>query len=100
MALSGKKVLVLCLAALMVGVLPLPSAAAQIDKTLQPQGLNHAGVFTLKQLDPNLTGSGVKFAVISRSITYIDDEPQNDYRPNIEHNCFKNKQITFNDRIL
>ena len=45
-----------------------------------------------------MTGSGVKFAVICRSNTYIDGEPQNDYRPNIEHNCFKDKQLKFRDQ--
>ncbi len=98
MALSGKKLLVLCLMASMVAVQPLHSAAAQTNKPLQPQGLNHAGVYTLRKLDPNLTGSGVKFAVLCRSFTYIDGEPQNDYRPNINHRCFKNNQLTFNER--
>lgn len=65
---------------------------------LQPQGLNHAGIYTLRQIDPNLTGDGVKFAVISRSITYIDGEPQNDYRMDISHNCFKSIQFDFHDQ--
>jgi len=71
---------------------------AQPDKTLQPQGLNHAGIYALRQIDPGLTGAGVKFAVISRSITYIDGEPQNDYRPSIGHDCFKAKQLGFHDQ--
>ena len=82
----------------MVTVLPLRADAASTDKILQPQGLNYAGIYALRQADPNLTGSGVKFALLCRSITYIDGEPQNDYRPNVEHNCFKNNQITFNDQ--
>lgn len=98
MALSGKKLLVLCLMASMVAVQPLPIAAAQTNKTLQPQGLNRAGIYELRKSDPNLTGAGVKFAVICRSITYIDGEPQNDYRPNTEHRCFKENQLTFNDK--
>lgn len=77
---------------------PLTAIAAPADKTLQPQGLNHAGIYALRQIDPNLTGDGVKFAVISRSITYIDGEPQNDYQPNISHNCFKAAQFGFHNQ--
>ena len=77
---------------------PLTAIAAPADKTLQPQGLNHAGIYALRQIDPNLTGAGVKFAVISRSITYTDGEPQNDYQPNISHNCFKGVQFDFHDQ--
>jgi hypothetical protein len=69
----------------------------QTNKTLQPQALNHAGIYGLREIDPALTGSGVKFAVICRSITYIDGEPQNDYRPSAEHNCLTGKQLYFHD---
>ena len=110
MAQSGKKILGLCLIACVAAMLapvstvarPVPSTVEgaeglQTDETLQPQGLNCTGIYALRQLDPNLTGSGVKFAIICRSITYIDGEPQNDYQPNIEHNCFKDKQLNFTD---
>jgi len=70
--------------------------AGDANETLQPQGLNYAGIYALKQLDPNLTGAGVKFAVLCRSNTYIDGEPQNDYRP-AGHICFKDKQLNFKD---
>ncbi len=63
----------------------------------QPQGLDYCGLYALRQAQPGLTGAGVKFGVISRSFTYVDGEPQNDYRPNIEHNCFKAGQFEFND---
>jgi hypothetical protein len=62
-----------------------------------PQGLNYVGVYDLRRIDPDLTGAGVKFAVVSRSITYVDDEPQNDYRPSLEHVCFSDGQFTFHD---
>jgi hypothetical protein len=39
---------------------------------LQPQSLNHAGIYALRRIEPDLTGLGVRFAVICRSITYID----------------------------
>jgi hypothetical protein len=103
MAQSGKKILGLCLISCMAAMLALGNTIAkaeetQTDKTLQPQGLNCIGVYALRQLDPHLTGSGVKFAVICRSTTYIDGEPQNDYRASIEHNCFKDKQLKFSDQ--
>ena len=77
------------------------SAAAddsQDSNIIQPQGLEHTGVYALRELDPNLTGAGVKFAVISRSYNYINDEPQNDYRPDVSHNCFKMSQFGFKDQ--
>ncbi len=103
MAQSGKKILGLSLIACMVAMLAPVSTVAraegpQTDETLQPQGLNRTGIYALRQLDPNLTGSGVKFAIICRSITYIDGEPQNDYRPSTEHSCFQNKQLSFSDQ--
>ena len=63
----------------------------------QPQGLNFAGIYKLRQREPALDGSDVKFAVICRSFTYLNDEPQNDYRPDIMHNCFWNSRIAFHD---
>ena len=99
MAQSGKKILGLCLIACIAAMLAAGSAVAKAsDETLQPQGLNVSGIYALRQLDPNLTGSGIKFAVICRSNTYIDGEPQNDYRPSIEHSCFKDKQLKFRDQ--
>jgi len=102
MVQTVKKTLVLsliaCLAALLIPISAIAeSEEPQADKTLQPQGLNHAGIYALRQIDPYLTGAGVKFAIICRSITYIDGEPQNDYRPSIEHNCFKTTRFTFHD---
>jgi hypothetical protein len=106
MAQSGKKILGLCLFAGIAAMLAAGSATAAApvpsivegDETLQPQGLNVSGIYALRQLDPNLTGTGVKFAVICRSNTYIDGVPQNDYRPGIEHSCFKDKQLKFRDQ--
>ncbi|MDD5326422.1 MAG: S8 family serine peptidase [Phycisphaerae bacterium] len=98
MAHSGKRTFSLCLIVCTAVILTAGTAfAGDANETLQPQGLNYAGIYALKQLDPNLTGSGVKFAVLCRSNTYIDGEPQNDYRPAIEHSCFKNKQINLHD---
>jgi len=102
MGRSAKKMLVIglvaCVAVLSAHTDTAAAAeGAQTDKALQPQGLNHAGVYALRQIDPNLTGFGVRFAAICRSITYIDGQPQYDYRPSTEHNCLKGKLIAFHD---
>ena len=100
---SAKKTLVLglmaCVAAMLAPTNTIARAESQpIEKILQPQALNHAGIYELRQIDPNLTGSGVTFAVVCRSITYIDGEPQNDYRPSTKHNCLKGEQLSFHDQ--
>ena len=77
MALSAKNIIGSCLL-VCLAVLSVPTAAIadtlrpQTEKMLQPQGLDYTGVYALRQIDPNLTGAGVKFAVIARSITHID----------------------------
>jgi len=103
MGQSPKKVLFLGLMALLgiffahIGT-AAGADAAPIETILQPQALNHVGIFGLRESAPDLTGTGVKIAVICRSITYIDGEPQNDYRPNTEHNCFTGKQFAFHEQ--
>ena len=69
----------------------------ETSKALQPQGLNHSGIYALRRLDPSLTGVGVRYGVVSRSVTYIDGQPQNDYRPSVGHNCFEGRQFGFHD---
>ena len=102
MSYSTRKIVAICLIAF-IGLFPGPISIAagteepSSEKTVQPQGLDYAGIYRLRELDADLTGSGVKFAVVCRSITYIDGEPQNDYRPNIEHNCFKAEQFGFHE---
>jgi hypothetical protein len=101
MVWGDNKILGLCLIACMAAMLTPVSAVAGAEgpqTTLQPQGLNCTGIYELRQLDPDLTGSGVTFAILCRSTTYIDGEPQNDYRPTIEHSCFKDKQLKFSDQ--
>ena len=87
------------LIALWMGLFAFSQASAadssSSDKILQPQGLNYTGIYALRQTDPNLAGQGIKFAVVCRSITYVDGEPQNDYQPNINHKCFKAEQFNF-----
>ena len=93
--LSG---LVACMATLFSSVnIAAGTDNSQSNNILQPQGLEHTGVYALREIDPALTGAGVKFAIVSRSYTYIDNEPQNDYRPDISHNCFEMSQLVFKD---
>jgi len=74
------------------------AAPGQDDSALQPQALDRAGIYALRQADPNLTGAGVRFGVICRSRTYNEEgEPQNDYQPNAKHNCFQNARLSFYD---
>lgn len=92
-------VLTACTAVILAAASPAVGAEGeQSDKTLQPQGLSRTGIYALREIDPNLTGSGIKFAIVSRSITYIDGEPQNDYRPSTETNCLADRQLVFHDQ--
>ena len=96
---SAKKMLAMALTACLAAAGAVAAAEGlQADKVFQPRALNHAGINALRQIDSDLTGSGVKFAVICRSMSYANSEPQNDYRPNIEHNCFRAEQFAFHDR--
>lgn len=73
-------------------------AAESGAEPLQPQGLNQAGIYALRHIDPTLTGLGVRFAVICRSYTYDGGRfPRNDYRPNANHSCFRSAQFNFSD---
>ena len=65
---SSKKIFFLYLLANMMAMLTLMATAAiaeqkQTVNVLQPQALNHTGIYNLRQLDPNLTGDGIKFAL-------------------------------------
>jgi hypothetical protein len=85
------------IAALLIGSTGFAGRAmAQNGPISQPQGLNWAGVYALRGLDPNLTGAGVRVGIICRSFTQ-NDEPQNDYRPNTNHSCFQNAKLHFYD---
>ena len=67
------------LVAISLGAAGASIAAQPATITLQPQALDSAGIYKLRQLAPDLTGSGVTFAVIARSITYSQGHPLNDY---------------------
>lgn len=101
---TAKKGLVLGLIACLGAVLnPAGTIAAEGlngEEILHPRGLNHTGVYALRQMDPDLTGAGVKFAVVCRSFTYVDGKPQNDYRPYIDHNCLNAGRFGFYDKAM
>lgn len=85
-----------------LSVILLISGAVEADdfavgKALEPSGFEYTGIRQLKEIEPNLTGEDVNIAVICRSFTYIDGEPQNDYRPNNQHSCLEDKQFSFYD---
>ncbi len=82
----------------LIGVLGNAAVADPNDLSLfQPQGLSRAGVYALREIDPNLTGQDVRFGVVCRSVTYQGDLPQNDYRPNVSHACFGGADLAFHD---
>jgi len=87
--------LIVCLGAFLT---PVAAEEPGPDKTLQPLALNHAGLVALRQAEPALTGADIRLAVVCRSITYVNDQPQNDYRPNIAHDCLQDARLTFYDR--
>ena len=73
------------------------SFALQGAEEVQPVALKIAGVYKIARLDPNLTGRGVDIGLVCRSETYSDLKPQNDYRPDISHNSFRDIKIKFHD---
>ena len=86
--------------ALLAAFVLIPTAnagALEADPNLQPQALNITGINELKELDPNLETDKINLAVVCRSFTYIDGKPQNDYRPNIGHDCFSDSNFLFYD---
>jgi hypothetical protein len=68
-----------------------------IAADVQPGALDIAGVYKIAGLDPNLIGTGVDIGLVCRSDTYAGLEPQNDYRPDVSHNSFKDVKVRFYD---
>lgn len=82
--------------ALLAGLLATVGAAQSLEASLlQPQGLDRVGIYALREMAPNLTGADVRFAILCRSITHQNGEPQNDYLPNTKHACFAGAQLRF-----
>lgn len=64
---------------------------------LQPAALEYARIRELTLQDPNLTGRDVLVAAVCRSMTYINDAAQNDYRINMKHNSLYRSNVAFAD---
>jgi hypothetical protein len=81
-------------------LLSLAAAAgpASAETGRQPAALDYAGVYGLRDAQPWLTGTGVRVAVVARSMTYVDGLPMNDYRPYAAHRCFAGASLLFHDR--
>lgn len=90
-----------CLLLMVIGLVPSSAMAQAEDDVRQPQGLAHAGIYPLRQMDPTLDGSGVKMALIARSLTYAEDGlPENDYQPLLGHRCFQETALLTLDNGL
>jgi hypothetical protein len=63
----------------------------------EPQALEAIGLRELVEIDPGLTGLGVRIAVVGRSATYTDGVPQGDYRFDARHSAFWDANTSFED---
>jgi len=91
---------VACILAILAAATGTAMAQQPTANTLQPQALAATGIYQLQAADPNLTGDGIAVAVVARSITYLNGQPQNDYRPAVEHKCLENAELYFHDQQL
>lgn len=75
------------------------SVVASADNALpiEPTALDFTNTRSLWKMDPNLTGEGVLIGTICRSVTYINDIPQNDYRFNMNHDGLYDADVSFTD---
>lgn len=62
---------------------------------LQPSALSYIGIYNIKQIDPNLNGSGIKIASVCRSDTYEKGKPTGDFAVDVNNSCFLNSNISF-----
>jgi subtilisin family serine protease len=62
---------------------------------LHPAALDYAGTFDIRLAEPALTGRGVSIAVVCASLQY----PHDDYRMNLSHDCFDQRNINYAHRI-
>lgn len=60
---------------------------------LQPAALDYAGIYAIRDADPDITGQNTKIAAICRSRTYRDGIPQNDFAVNTSHQALYNSSI-------
>ena len=90
----GVKISVLAVVAgLAVGL----ACAAEATGTIQPEAVGFVGVYRLRDLEPGLTGEGLRVGVLAPSRTYLNNQPQNDYQPDCSHPCLASAQIAMHD---
>jgi hypothetical protein len=70
---------------------------AEIPLPTEPSALNYTQNHSLGEIDPNLTGDGTVIGAVCRSQTYINEQPQNDYRFNMNHKSLYDADIVFMD---
>ena len=73
------------------------SVLALADMPLEPAALDYTHTRALSVMDPNLTGRDILIAAICRSMTYINNRPQNDYRFNMNHDSLYHADVAFAD---
>ncbi|OQY06532.1 MAG: hypothetical protein B6I25_03750 [Planctomycetales bacterium 4572_13] len=75
------------------------AAGASADNAvpMEPAALDFTNTRSLWKVDPNLTGKGILIGAICRSITYVNNQPQNDYRFNMDHTCLYDADVLFAD---
>jgi hypothetical protein len=74
-------------------------AAIAQGSAYEPQSLDAVGLRALVNIDPNLTGFGVRIAAIGRSATYTNGTPNGDYRPDTRHSAFLGANTFFENGI-
>jgi len=95
---ARKLCIFVCTVIIFAGFAPARGLTFTGDLPTQPQSLDYAGLYSLKNLAPWLNGQGVDIALICRSLTYIDGWPNNDYRPDIHHSCLQAANMSFYDQ--
>jgi hypothetical protein len=81
-------------AMLLMGVLSVDAWAAP---SLQPRSLDVVGVFALRELDPELTGANVNYAVVAQCVTDDYQSETIDYQPNRGHAAFARADLAMMD---
>lgn len=72
-------------------------ALADAHKPTHPLTYEYTGTYELQQIEPALDGSDVSITALCRSLSYLNGEPLNDYRPLMSHNCFTNNNFQLLD---
>ncbi|MBN1796200.1 MAG: S8 family serine peptidase [Sedimentisphaerales bacterium] len=94
--LRGSRARLLAGSYILLIILTASVQAAEVLE-VQPENFKYAGIDKLQQENPSLTGKDTSIAVICRSLTYINGQPQNDYRPDVAHHCFGKTEFEFYD---